>query len=82
MGGPNFELKSTHELVKIAAAGGGFSLKVGLKVGLKPTHELVKIAAAARSSGARVTFTDLALRPTHELVQIAAAGKGVVTFEN
>lgn len=74
----SFELKPTHEPVKIAAAGGGFSLKAGLK----PTHELVKIAAAARGSGARVTFTDLALRPTHELVQIAAAGKGVVTFEN
>jgi hypothetical protein len=73
----SFELKPTHELVQIAAAGGGFTLKAGLK----PTHELVQIAAAARGSGARVTFTGLSLRPTHELVQIAAAGKGVVTLE-
>ena len=40
----SFELKPTHEPVKIAAAGGGFSLKAGLK----PTHELVQIAAAGK----------------------------------
>jgi len=73
----SFELKPTHELVQIAAAGGGFRLDATLR----PTHELVQIAAAAKSSGATVTFAGLTLRPTHELIQIGAAGKGVVVLE-
>ena len=73
----SFELKPTHELVQIAAAGGGFRLDANLR----PTLELIQIAAAARNSGAHVTFAGLTLRPTHELIQIAAAGKGIVVLE-
>lgn len=73
----SFELKPTHELIQIAAAGGGFRLDAGLR----PTHELIQIAAVAKNSGARITFGGLSLRPTHELIQISAAGKGVVILE-
>jgi hypothetical protein len=73
----SFELKPTHELIQIAAAGGGFRLDAALR----PTHELIQIAAAAKSGGAQVTFAGLKLRPTHELIQISAAGKGVVILE-
>lgn len=73
----SFELKPTHELIQIAAAGGGFRLDAGLR----PTHELVQIAAAAKGSGANIVFAGLKLRPTHELIQISAAGKGVVFLE-
>jgi hypothetical protein len=73
----SFELKPTHELIQIAAAGGGFRLDAGLR----PTHELIQIASAAKNSGAQITFSGLGLRSTHELIQISAAGKGVVILE-
>lgn len=73
----SFKLKTTPELVQIAAAGGGFLLDAALR----PTPELVQIAAAASRTGARVTFAGLKLRTTPELVQIAAAGKGCVFLE-
>jgi len=73
----SFELKPNHELVAIAAAGGGFTLRAGLK----PTHEIVQIAAAAANGGARITFTGMAMRPQHELVQIASAGRGNIILE-
>ena len=72
-----FELRSLDELVKIAAAGGGFRLSAGLR----STDDLVRIAAAGASKGARLVFTGLGLRSTDEIVRIAAAGKGAVTFE-
>lgn len=73
----SFELKTTHELIQIAAAGGGFRLDAGLRT----THELIQIASAAKNSGARITFAGLSLRTTHELIQISSAGKGVVILE-
>jgi hypothetical protein len=72
----SFDLRTTPELVQIAAAGGGFRLDAGLR----PTPELVQIAAAAASGGGYVTFAGMNLRPTPELVQIAAAGKGHAMF--
>lgn len=73
----SFDVKPRHELIQIAAAGGGFSLDAGQH----PTHELIQIAAAAAGTGAKITFIGLSKRPTQELVQISAAGKGAVIFE-
>ncbi|OHB39322.1 MAG: hypothetical protein A2Y09_03560 [Planctomycetes bacterium GWA2_39_15] len=73
----SFELKTTMELVQIAAAGGGFRLDAAMRT----TPELVQIAAAASRTGARVTFAGLKFRTTPELVQISAAGKGCVFLE-
>jgi hypothetical protein len=73
----SFELRTTLDLVQLAAAGGGFRLDANLR----PTLELVQIAAAARNGGARVTFAGLTMRPQQELVQIAAAGKRAVVLE-
>jgi DNA replication protein len=72
-----FELKPINELVQIAAAGGGFRIKVNVK----PTTDLVQIAAAASKTGAHIIFIGLKTRPQDELVQIAAAGKGCVFFD-
>lgn len=73
----NFQLRSTNDLVRIAAAGGGFHLDASLR----STDDLVRIAAAASTHGARVTFSGLKLRSTDDLVRIAAAGKGAVVLE-
>ncbi|MFH2134185.1 MAG: hypothetical protein ABII81_03280 [Pseudomonadota bacterium] len=73
----SFELKTTDDLVRIAAAGGGFVLDASLK----STDDLVRIAAAASNKGARVTFSGLKLKSTDDLVRIGAAGKGCVVLE-
>lgn len=73
----SFELRPTVDLIRIAAAGGGFTLTATLR----PTDDLIRVAAAASNSGARVVFTGLKLRPTADLIRIAAAGKGSVAFE-
>lgn len=70
-------MKSTHELVQIAAAGGGLRLAISSK----STHELVQIAAAASGKQAQIFLANANSKSTHELVQIAAAGKGCVVFE-
>ncbi len=70
-------MKSTEELIRIAAAGGGFILEGGRR----PTDELTKIAAAAKRSGATVIFRNMAVRKTEDLAKIAAAGKGCIIFE-
>jgi hypothetical protein len=71
-----FSLKSTNDLVRIAAAGGGFALDAALR----PTNDLVRIAAAASSKGARLIFRGMTMRPQDDLVRIAAAGGGCVEF--
>jgi len=73
----SFELRSTDDLIRIAAAGAGFSLNASLR----PTADLIRIAAAASLKGSRVTFTELSLRPTDDLIRIGAAGKGCVVLE-
>lgn len=73
----SFELKPTHELIQMAAAGGGFRLDAALR----PTQDLIQLASAAAGSGAKIVLAGLNLRPTHELIQISAAGKGAVFFE-
>jgi hypothetical protein len=71
-----FEDREIAELVRIAAAGGGFVFDASHR----STDELVRIAAASRSRGSRITFTGLGSRPTPEIVRIAAAGAGHVVF--
>jgi hypothetical protein len=70
-------IKSTTELVQIAAAGGGLRFPASVK----STTELVQIASTAAGRGSRIVLTDAGAKSTMELVQIASAGKGCVLFE-
>ncbi len=74
----SFEKRITADLVRIAAAGGGFRLESGSRT----TADLVRVAAAAATSGARLTFSGLGTRTTADLVRIGAAGKGAVVMED
>lgn len=73
----SFEHLSTIDVVRIAAAGGGFLFDTNGKT----VSDLVRIAAAAGSSGAKITFKSLGKRPVSEIIRIAAAGKGNITLE-
>lgn len=73
----DLSMKKTDQLIRIAAAGGGFAMEGGRRT----TEDLVKIAAAAKRSGATVIFRNMAVRKTDDLVKIAAAGKGHVIFD-
>lgn len=68
--------RQTNDLVRIAAAGGGFRVDAS-----RGTSDLVRIAAAASAHGARVVVYGAENMPTDDLVRIAAAGKGAVVFE-
>jgi DNA replication protein len=70
-------MKSTHDLIQIAAAGGGLRLSASTK----STHDLIQIAAAASNKGCHIYLTDAGKKATHDLIQIGAAGKGCVVFE-
>jgi DNA replication protein len=74
----NLSIKTTDELAKIAAAGGGLVIEAGRRT----TDELISIAAAAKRSGATVVFRNMAVRKTDALMKIAGAGKGKVIFES
>ena len=71
-----FEMKSTDDLIRIAAAGGGFEIKAGLR----STNDLIRIAAAASNHKSRLVFRGCGLKATDDLIRIAAAGKGAVMF--
>ena len=73
----SFEHRTTEDLVKIAAAGGGFTLTAEHR----KTEDLVRIAAAASHIGAQITFTGLTHRPTEDLIRIGAAGQGCIVLE-
>lgn len=73
-----FEHLPINELVRIAAAGGGFSLRAGHL----PVNDIVRIAAAAGQSGAKIALQGVVHLPTRDVVRIAAAGKGNVRFED
>lgn len=73
----SFEHRTTNDLVRIAAAGGGFTLTATHRT----TDDLVRIAAAASGKGSRITFTGLTHRTTDDLVRIGAASKGCVILE-
>ena len=59
----SFEHKTTNDLVRIAAAGGGFTLTATNRT----TNDLIRIAAAASDKGSRITFTGLEHRTTDDL---------------
>lgn len=69
-----FEGLPTDDLVRIAAAGGGFELNAGER----PTVDLVRIATAARNKGARLKFSGIGAMSVSDLIRIAAAGDGCV----
>jgi hypothetical protein len=73
-----FTTRNTDELIRIAAAGGGFRLVAGVRT----TDDLIRIAAAAKSGGARVYFSGMSTRITEDLIRIGAAGKSSVVFED
>lgn len=73
----SFEHRSTDDLIRIAAAGGGFTLAATHR----STDDLIRIAAAAGSKGSRITFTGLTHRSTDDLIRIGAASKGCVLLE-
>lgn len=73
----SFEHKTTDDLVRIAASGGGFIVTAGHKT----TDDLVRIAAAAKISGSKVTFTGINHKTTNDLIRIGAAGKGCVILQ-
>ena len=72
-----FETKTTDDLVRIALAGGGFTIDASKRT----TDDLVRVALAAASKpGTRLTLRSLQSRTTDDLVRIALAGKGAVFF--
>jgi DNA replication protein len=74
----SFETKTPEDLIRIAAAGGGFRFNAGLW----NTDDLVRIATAAESSGALLFLSGMSIRTTGDLVRIGTAGKGNVVFED
>ncbi len=72
-----FEHLDTNDLVRIAAAGGGFSTNAGFR----EVNDLIRIASAAGVSGAKLTFQNLTHLSTEEIIRISAAGKGNIVFE-
>jgi hypothetical protein len=65
------DYRSTEDLMKIAAAGGGFTVNGAPR----SVEDLMRIASAASSQRPRLTFTNMNARTTEELMRIAAAGK-------
>lgn len=69
--------KTTDQLVRIAAAGGGMHIDANGKT----TDQMVRIAAAASGKGATINIINSSKKTTDQLVRIAAAGKGCVMFD-
>ena len=69
--------KTTEQLVRIAAAGGGMKIDANSKT----TEQLVRIAAAASTKSANIVIINSVTKTTEQLVRIAAAGQGSVTFD-
>lgn len=64
--------RSIDDLVRIAAAGGGFTIDAKGKA----INDLVRIAAAAKNGGATITFRNTTGFALNDLVRIAAASGG------
>jgi hypothetical protein len=71
-----FDFRSTDDIVRIAAAGGGFTLDGASR----STEDLIAIAKAANNGQADIAFRGLAQRPIDDLIKIAEAGSGFITF--
>ncbi len=70
--------RTTDELIRIALAGGGFTIDARNYT----TDELVQIAIAASNLGSRIRILNTNWMETEELIEIAIASKGCVTFES
>jgi hypothetical protein len=66
-----------EELIKIASAGGGFSLSTVAT----PFDDLVKLALASAAGRAQLVFFVSNGLSAEQLAQIALAGQGTVKFE-
>lgn len=73
----SFQGRPTADLIRVAAAGGGFRLDAAGR----PTDDLVAIAAAASEWGVPLVFAGMDGRSADDLVRIADAGEGNVVFE-
>ncbi len=69
--------RTTDDLIRIAAAGGGFILEAGNRT----TDDLIRIAAAASGKGSFLHLRGVGNRTMDELIRIGAASKGSVVFE-
>jgi len=74
----SFSARTSTDLIRIAAAGGGYKLDASAR----PTADLVRIAAAASQSGASIYFSGMSNRSTADLIRIGAASKGCVVMED
>jgi DNA replication protein len=70
-------LRSIEELIKIAEAGGGFSMDASHCT----TEEVMRVARVAGECGAELRISRICGKTTDDLVKIASAGKGHVFFE-
>lgn len=73
----SFSARLTDDLIRIAAAGGGFRLDASARL----TDDLTRIAVAAKKGDAQVIFSGLSARLADDLIRIGVAGKGHVVFE-
>jgi hypothetical protein len=71
-----FEFHATDDIVRIAAAGGGFTLDGASR----STEDLIAIAKAANSGQADIAFRGLAQRHIDDILSIAKAGGGFIKF--
>ena len=69
---------TTDQFVRLAVAGGGFTLDAQRF----QVDELVRIAVAASSKGSRISIQNAQNIPIDSLVRIAVAGKGTTFFED
>ena len=68
--------RSTNDLERIAAAGGGLRISA-----LRGANDLVRIAVAASGHHARIVIYGTDGMTTDDLVRVGEAGNGVVSFE-
>ncbi len=68
--------KTVDQLVRIAAAGAGFTIDAKSL----NADQMVRVAAAASAKSAQISIRDAAHLTTDQAVRIAAAGNGVVVF--
>ena len=70
-------LRSIDELIKIASAGGGFTMDASRCT----TDEVIRVAKVAGETGAELRISRICGKTTDDLVKIARVGKGRVFFE-
>jgi hypothetical protein len=68
--------RTTNDLERIAAAGGGFRISA-----MRGANDLVRIAVATSSHHARIVIYGTEGMTTEDLIRVGSAGKGAVSFE-